>query len=147
MSVLDFFDYLVPFVAVAQSIGRWGNFFNQEAYGRESTNFLRMGINTAQGYQEVHPTFLYESICTMTIFVILRILQKHRKFKGDITYLYLFLYGGCRMLIEGIRIDSLMLGNVRVSQFLSCAIFVISGIILLKNYRKYILKKIDRSKC
>lgn len=132
----DFFDSIVPFVALAQSIGRWGNFFNQEAYGTRTTNIFRMGIQTLEGYQEVHPTFLYESVSTFLIFVILRILQKNRKFAGEITYFYLLLYGGARSLIEGMRADSLYLGNFRISQILSCVIFVVSGIMLLKNFRK-----------
>lgn len=134
---LDFFDYITPFVAIAQSIGRWGNFFNQEAYGTETTNILRMGINTYHGYKEVHPAFLYESICTLIMFIILRKLQKNRKFKGEICYSYLVLYSGVRMVIENIRNDSLMLGNYRISQVLSIAIFVTFSIILLKNYINY----------
>lgn len=144
VSRLDFFDYLAPFVALGQAIGRWGNFFNQEAYGTETYNLLRMGINTAEGYKEVHPAFLYESISNFLIFLILRKCQKNRKFKGEIVYLYLFLYSGARMLIEGIRMDSLMFENFRISQILSIAIFVISGIMLLKNYIKY---KYNIKKC
>lgn len=132
----DFFDYIVPFVAIAQSIGRWGNFFNQEAYGIRTTNIFRMGIQTLEGYKEVHPTFLYESIATFFIFVILRILQKNRKFVGEITYFYLLLYAGARGIIEPLRVDSLWLGNFRISQILSWVIFVVSGIMLLKNFRK-----------
>lgn len=141
VSVLDFFDYIVPFVALAQSIGRWGNFFNQEAYGIETKNLFRMGLQTMDGYKEVHPAFLYESVATMLIFLFLRILQKNRKFKGEICYFYLFLYGGIRMIIEGIRSDSLMLGNFRISQILSSAIFVVFGIMLLKKRKKYIDKR------
>lgn len=132
----DFFDTIVPFVAIAQSIGRWGNFFNTEAYGTQTTNVFRMGIQTLEGYKEVHPTFLYESISTFLIFVFLRILQKNRKFKGEITYVYLLLYAGARGIIEGMRVDSLWLGNFRISQILSSVIFVVSGIMLLKNFRK-----------
>lgn len=142
VSALDFFDSIVPFVALAQSIGRWGNFFNKEAYGIQTTNIFRMGINTVNGYEEVHPTFLYESVWTMIIFLFLIKMQKNRKFKGEISYLYLFLYSGIRMLIEGVRSDSLMLGNFRISQVLSVAIFVVSSIMLLKNYRKYTSKKL-----
>jgi len=136
----DFLDYVIPFIAIAQSIGRWGNFFNKEAYGTETTNLFRMGIMTANGYQEVHPAFLYESIATFAIFIFLRNLQKNRKFKGQIFYFYMLLYGGIRMLIEGIRIDSLMFQNFRISQILSGAIFVVSSIMLLKNRRKCIDK-------
>ena len=140
VNCLDFFDYIAPFIALAQSIGRWGNFFNQEAYGYETKNIFRMGINTLNGYKEVHPTFLYESICTFIIFVVLRAIQKNRKFKGEICYLYLTFYSVARLFIENLRTDSLMIENVRVSQILSCAIFVVFGIMLLNNYRKYISK-------
>ncbi len=144
---LDFLDYIVPFVAIAQSVGRWGNFFNQEAYGSETTNILRMGINTLEGYKEVHPAFLYESIATLLIFMFLKKMQKNRKFKGQICYFYLFLYAGVKMFIEGIRMDSLMLGNFRISQILSVAIFVVSGIILLKKRKKYRYKYFQKVKC
>ena len=107
----DVCDYLAPFVALAQSIGRWGNFFNQEAYGTETNNFLRMGIYTDFGYKQVHPTFLYESIACFLIFIFLRVMQKHRKFQGQIFYFYLYCYSGIRMLIEGVRCDSLMVKN------------------------------------
>lgn len=137
VNVLDFLDYILPFVALAQSIGRWGNFFNKEAYGTETASILRMGLNTENGYQEVHPTFLYESISTLIIFIILRKMQNNRKFKGQICYFYLFFYSGIRMLIEGVRSDSLMFGNYRISQVLSIVIFVVFGIMLLKKYIKY----------
>lgn len=143
---LDLFDYIIPFVALAQSIGRWGNFFNVEAYGTQTSNFIRMGINTVNGYEEVHPAFLYESICTFIIYLFLRLMQKNRRFKGEIFYLYLFLYSGIRMIIESVRIDSLMFSNFRISQILSVAIFVFSGIMLLKKYVKYIYKKLHKLK-
>ena len=135
--MLNFLDYIAPFVAIAQSVGRWGNFFNQEAYGIETTNIFRMRLNIENCYKEVHPAFLYESISTLIIFIILRIIQKNRKFRGEICYLYFFFYSSIRMIIEGIRIDSLMLVKLRISQVLSFAIFVIFGIMLLKNYIKY----------
>lgn len=147
VSSLDFFDYLTPFVALAQSIGRWGNFFNKEAYGTETSNIFRMGMDTIEGYKEVHPAFLYESVATFIIFIFLRILQKNRKFKGQICYLYLLLYAGIRMMIESIRIDSLMLGDFRISQILSFAIFVVFGIMLLKKGGKYIYKQQYSLKC
>lgn len=144
---LDFFDCIVPFVAIAQSIGRWGNFFNSEAYGKSTSNIFRMGISTIDGYKEVHPTFLYESFCTMIIFFILKILQKNRHFKGEIFYFYLLLYTGIRMIIEGLRVDSLMLGSFRISQILSVVIFVVSGIMLLKKVVKNIYRKIHSQNC
>ncbi len=80
IKILDLFDYVVPYIAIAQSIGRFGNFFNIEAYGEQTNSLLRMGIQTATGYIEVHPTFLYEAFSTFIIFLILKICQKYRKF-------------------------------------------------------------------
>ncbi len=146
IDVLDFFDAIIPFIAIAQSIGRWGNFFNQEAYGIETDNVFRMGIQTLEGYKEVHPAFLYESFATFLLFILLKILQKNRKFKGEIFYVYLFFYSSVRMLIEGIRVDSLMFYQFRISQILSGAIFVISGIMLLNNIQKLMFNHKNRSK-
>lgn len=92
-----------------------------------------MGIYENAKYIEVHPTFLYESIATISIFIILMVLSKKRKFKGQITITYLITYSFARMIIEGLRTDSLMLGNIRISQLLSIIIFVISLIIYMKN--------------
>lgn len=146
IDVLDFFDAIIPFIAIAQSIGRWGNFFNQEAYGTETDNVFRMGIQTLEGYKEVHPAFLYESFATFLLFILLKILQKNRKFKGEIFYVYLFFYSSVRMLIEGIRVDSLMFYQFRISQVLSGAIFVISGIMLLNPIQKLLFNSRNRSK-
>ena len=108
-----------------QAIGRWGNFINIEAYGKATTLPWRMGIVEAGKYIEVHPTFLYESICTFIIFIILILKSRNRKFKGEITLIYLIIYSFIRMPIEGLRTDSLMLGPIRVSQVLSFILFMI----------------------
>lgn len=141
IDIWNVLDYVIPFVALAQAIGRWGNFFNVEAYGYETDIFLRMGIFTSDGYIEVHPTFLYESICTILIFFILRKLQKNRKFKGEIFLLYCILYSGIRFFIEGLRIDSLIFYNFRISQILSIIIFLISIIMF------YLTKKLSKKSC
>lgn len=94
-----------------------------------------MGIYENTKYIEVHPTFLYESIATISIFIILTMLSKKRKFKGQITLTYLITYSFTRMIIEGLRTDSLMLGQIRISQLLSIIIFAISLIIYIKNKR------------
>ena len=135
--ILDMTDYLVPYLALGQAIGRWGNFFNAEAYGTETTNIFRMGIIENGRYIEVHPTFLYESICNLIIFITLYLLRNKRKYKGEITYLYLALYGIVRAIVEGLRTDSLMLGNFRISQVLSIVLFVIFTIILIFKELKY----------
>ncbi|MBQ3415694.1 MAG: prolipoprotein diacylglyceryl transferase [Clostridia bacterium] len=133
----DMVDYIVPYLPLGQSIGRWGNFFNQEAHGTETDSLFRMGIVENGNYIQVHPTFLYESICTFIIFLILYFNRNKRKYPGEITYTYLFLYGIARSIIEGFRTDSLMLGEFRISQILSIILSIIFGsIIIYKKVRK-----------
>ena len=139
IKVLDMLDYLAPYLALGQAIGRWGNFFNQEAHGIETQSILRMGLIENGKYIQVHPTFLYESICTFTIFVFLYKISKKRKYGGQIAYLYFFLYGIVRAAIEGLRTDSLMIGNFRVSQLISIGMATIFGCILL--YKSFYQKK------
>ena len=103
IEILNLTDYLAPGLAIGQAIGRWGNFINVEAYGAKTNLPWRMGIYEAGTYIEVHPTFLYESIATFFIFIILMKISKNRKFKGQITYFYFIFYGFFRMLIEGLR--------------------------------------------
>lgn len=93
-----------------------------------------MGIQENGGIKYVHPTFLYESIATFIIFVILTNISKKRKFTGEITYLYIIVYSGVRFFIEGLRTDSLMLGSIRISQLLSLVLFITFFIKLL--YKK-----------
>ena len=119
-----------------QAIGRWGNFINVEAYGMETSLPWRMGIHETGKYIEVHPTFLYESIATFLIFILLIIISNKRKYKGQITLTYLMLYSFARIIIEGLRTDSLMLGSIRISQLLSLIIFLISGFIYIKKNDK-----------
>lgn len=142
-NILDFFDCIVPFVAIAQCIGRWGNFFNIEAYGYETTSIFRMGIETVQGYIEVHPTFLYESVANLLIGAFLIMMQRKRKYSGQILILYCMLYGFIRCFIEGLRTDSLMFFYFRISQILSIIVFVISASLLItkKIKNKAVLSK------
>lgn len=91
-----------------------------------------MGIYEAGKYIEVHPTFLYETVVTFTIFIVLMLMLNKRKFKGELTLTYLIIYSFARMIIEGIRTDSLMLGNIRISQALSFVIFVVLFVVFLK---------------
>lgn len=137
MNILDMLDYVVPYLALGQAIGRWGNFFNGEAHGTVTNNIFRMGIVENGQYMEVHPTFLYESICNLIIFVILFLLRNKRKYKGQITYIYLSLYGFIRAIIEGLRTDSLMLGDFRISQVLSIILCVTFSIIVIYKEIKY----------
>lgn len=136
INVLDFFDRIVPFVAIAQAIGRWGNFFNVEAYGYETSNLLRMGITKTGIYSEVHPVFLYESFLNFVLFILLIKMQKNRKYKGQILLGYLAGYSLLRGILESFRIDSLMIGTFRVSQLLSILIFIVVLIIFIFKSRK-----------
>ncbi len=131
IDILDLLDGIAPVLALSQSIGRWGNFVNVEAYGSETNMPWKMGIIENEIKKYVHPTFLYESICTLIIFLILSKMIDKRKFKGEITYLYLLLYSFVRFFIEGLRTDSLMLLNFRISQLLSLVIFVCISCILI----------------
>lgn len=138
---INFLDYVVPYVALGQAIGRWGNFVNVEAYGVETKSFLRMGILENGKYIEVHPTFLYESIVDFFIFFILYIFRNNKKIKGKVTYIYLIIYSFFRFFIEQLRTDSLMIGNFRVSAIFSAILFII-GIIGICNKRR-IIKNIN----
>lgn len=143
IKVLDMLDYIAPFLPLGQAMGRWGNFFNMEAHGTEATNIFRMGIIENGIYTEVHPTFLYESVCTLIIFIILMNIRNKRKYSGEITYIYLSLYAFVRFFIEGLRTDSLMIGNLRVSQILSAIVFVTFTSIIF--YKKFNLKKENKN--
>lgn len=135
INLLDLIDYVAPGLVLGQAIGRWGNFVNVEAYGIATKSFLRMGIIENGIYMEVHPTFFYESMACFAIFIILVLLKNKRKFKGQIACTYLGLYSLERFFVEGLRTDSLMLGNMRVSQMLSVIIFVVSVLIYIVNLK------------
>ena len=143
MNTLKLFDMAGPGVMMAQAIGRWGNFFNGEAFGEIVSEghplyFMRMGLlshNTVSDFGTfdmvyVHPTFLYESLWNICGFVLINILYKKKKFDGQVCLMYVVWYGFGRMFIEGLRTDSLMVGSIRISQllaFVSCIV----GIVLL----------------
>ena len=116
---------------IGQGIGRWGNFFNREAHGGETTNFLRMGLIEHGQQIFVHPTFLYESVWNLVGVVILHFVSKKRKFDGQIILCYLAWYGLGRAFIEGLRTDSLYIGPFRVSQLLAAVTCVVSAAILV----------------
>lgn len=141
INFVDLLDYAAPSLAIGQAIGRWGNFFNIEAYGTQTNLPWRMGIYELGEYIEVHPTFLYESIGTLMLFILLMTI-KNRKFSGQVACIYLMGYGLIRMIIEGLRIDSLMLGNIRISQLLSLFIFIVGiTIYWIKIYQKKMSQK------
>ena len=122
-------------------IGRWGNFFNREAFGVETDAFCRMGL-TRPGQETVyvHPTFLYESLWTITGFFLLNLYlrKKGRRYDGQAFLMYICWYGLGRAMIEGLRTDSLFLipGVIRASQALGLATFLVTGAILLIQARR-----------
>ena len=125
---------------IGQSIGRWGNFFNREAFGAETDSFLRMGLfnSVTQSYEYYHPTFFYESVWNLAGFIILHFLSKYRRYDGQIALGYVFWYGLGRTFIEGLRTDSLMLGSFRVSQLLAAvSCFVAAVLLILLAFKKH----------
>ena len=121
VSFLRWGDLAMPGLILAQAIGRWGNFFNQEAYGYPTD--LPWAMYIAGEYR--HPTFLYESIWNLCIFALLFYVLQQKKFDGQIIALYLIGYSAGRFWIEGLRTDSLMLGPLRVAQLISLAFVAI----------------------
>lgn len=135
---------------IGQGVGRWGNFINQEAFGCNTDSIFGMNGGKIQRFiinnydnlttgsdtvvdpaKPVHPCFLYESFWCILGFVILAIFAaKFRKYDGQIFLMYIGWYGLGRFFIEGLRTDSLMLGNLRISQILS-ALCVVASVILL----------------
>lgn len=140
----DFLDSLVPGLILGQAIGRWGNFFNREVFGQYSDGFLAMRLpidavrptdisadlatHIAPGanYIDVHPTFLYESLWNLGVFLLIFFLRRHKKFAGEMALLYLGGYGLGRAWIEGIRTDQLYFHGttIPVSQVLAAVLFV-----------------------
>ncbi|HLS53569.1 MAG TPA: prolipoprotein diacylglyceryl transferase, partial [Tissierellaceae bacterium] len=123
-------DIAAPSLILGQAIGRWGNYINQEAYGRPTD--LPWGI-MVDGVK-VHPTFLYESLWNFLVFFFL-IWYRRKKadVKGEIFLLYLILYSFIRYFVEGLRTDSLMWGSIRVAQLISIVAIVIASAILYKK--------------
>lgn len=139
VKTLKVLDILVVGLIIGQAIGRWGNFFNGEAYGAITTleslknlsipQFVIDGMHISGAYHQ--PTFLYESIWNMTGFIALLIVRRYKYLKnGQLTGVYLIWYSIGRFIIEGMRTDSLMLGNFRIAQIVSI-ICIIIGIIML----------------
>lgn len=144
INMLDLFDLGAIGFFIGQAIGRWGNFFNQEAYG-VATNSSWWGmtsnkIQSEYGFGLVHPCFLYESVWCLIGFIILHTLSRRRKFKGELFLAYGALYGLGRFFIEDLRTDSLMIGDFKVSKWLSLLLFVgcslAMGIILVRLKNK-----------
>jgi phosphatidylglycerol---prolipoprotein diacylglyceryl transferase len=135
-------DILSPSMILGQAIGRWGNFINKEAYGGIVTEkfisifpiFIQKQMYINGEYH--HPTFLYESIWNILVFLILICFRRNKFLKnGDIFLLYIILYSIGRFFIEGMRMDSLMIGIYRVAQLLSILIILIAVVILYWKHK------------
>ena len=147
---IDFFnlgDLAVISLLIGQCIGRWGNFMNAEAFGGFTDLPWGMSIN---GAAPCHPTFLYESLWNLAGLIALHFYSKHRHFKGEIILLYFGWYGLGRAWIEGLRTDSLYIGNtdIRVSQLVAIVSFVVCLAALLylhisKKYKDIKFLKLD----
>ena len=120
---------------IGQSIGRWGNFFNREAFGAATDSFFRMGLMNkyTETWEYYHPTFLYESLWNAVGFVLLHFLSKRRKYDGQIALGYAAWYGLGRTFIEGLRVDSLYWGPFRVSQVLAAVSCLAAVCVLMLN--------------
>lgn len=125
---------------IGQSMGRWGNFFNREAFGAATDSFFRMGLfNTVtNAWEYYHPTFLYESVWNLCGFVLLHFASKHRKYDGQIALGYVAWYGLGRAFVEGLRTDSLYWGSIRVSQLLAAvSCFGAVCVLLVMNLKSH----------
>lgn len=151
VKMLPMLDIAVMGFLIGQGIGRWGNFVNQEAFGTNTNSIFGMtggkiqqtiinqaayldgdmyrnGVEVSEKFA-VHPCFLYESVWCLLGFVILALFHKRRKYDGQMLLMYMTWYGLERFIVEGLRTDSLMLGNLRVSQALSAVLVAASVII------------------
>lgn len=139
INFLKYLDYYSLVMPLCQAIGRWGNFFNQEAYGLPTSGIIKLYIDEKHRYHNLsninyyHPTFLYESILDLIIFMVLFLIYKKEgtKKNGKIFYLYLILYSIIRIIIEQIRIDSILnIGSFSIATIISIFILLIA----LKKY-------------
>lgn len=151
-------DIVIPGVLIGQIFGRWGNFFNREAFGGYSNGFLRMllPVNSVRSYSDitdtmmefsesidgvefisVHPTFLYESLWNLGILILILILTRKPRFYGFAMGVYFFLYGVGRFFIESLRTDQLLVPgtNIPVSMAVSLVSIVFALVIFLRGTR------------
>lgn len=145
ISFLKFLDVCIPGLIIGQVIGRWGNFVNREVFGRYTDGLFAMRLPIVDvrsrdvtlelaehmftdgvNYIQVMPTFLYESVLNLIVFLIMILYRKHKKFQGEIALIYLGGYGIVRFFIEGLRTDRLLLWNtnIAVSQLLGLLLFL-----------------------
>lgn len=152
-------DTIAISLVLGQAMGRWGNFFNREAFGDytnglfamqlptdavrsgEITERMREHMVTVGGveYIQVHPTFLYESMWCLAIVIILLAYRKHKKYEGQLFLMYLFGYGLGRVWIEGLRTDQLLIPGVGwpISQVIAGVMVVVAGGVLIYNHKNH----------
>ena len=141
VNILDMFDVTATCFILAQAIGRWGNFFNQEAYGTFTGSSWWGMVSNQTAYEMgsaelVHPCFLYEFIWCIIGFILIDRIGRNRKFKGQLVLSYGIWYGLGRGFIELLRTDSLYLGSIRVSSLLSFAVAITFGILMFVILKK-----------
>lgn len=157
---LSFFvmtDTAVMGLLIGQIMGRWGNFFNREAFGGYTDGLFAMQIPVGEAsytttellnqvvnvggidYIQVHPTFLYESLWNVGVLLLIFLYRKHKLFNGELLAIYLAGYGAGRFWIEGLRTDQLLIGNtgMAASQILAAILFVISIIVIVYKHIKF----------
>lgn len=158
-------DTIAPCLAFGQMLGRWGNFFNREAFGGFTNGLLAMRLQVSQvrtsdisaevmqhivnyggvDYIQVHPTFLYESLWNLCLFLLLIKFRPKKKFDGQVLGLYFLGYALGRVWIEGLRTDQLMLGPFAVSQLLSGVLIICAAVFLIQKGKQEKAKKESES--
>lgn len=144
IDMLDLCDFAVVYLPLAQAIGRWGNFFNQELYGSNTDLPWGMTGNYIQTFPDpgvdpsklVHPTFLYESLMNLVVFAVLLRLRKNRKVKGTVLAFYLMFYSFVRFLTEFLRTDVFGVGSIRYNQVFAAAVFVAALVWLIFLFKR-----------
>ncbi|MBI2205659.1 MAG: prolipoprotein diacylglyceryl transferase [Candidatus Rokubacteria bacterium] len=144
LPVLRGLDVAAPYIAIGQAIGRWGNFFNEEAFGRPTDLPWKLYISPPHRppgftqYDFFHPTFLYESLWDLGVFAVLvfALRERFRPHPGAIFFAYVGLYSVGRFMIEGLRLDSFWLGGIRVPQAASVVGVAVAIIGLIWTHRR-----------
>ncbi|MCL1848131.1 MAG: prolipoprotein diacylglyceryl transferase [Clostridiales bacterium] len=128
-------DIAAPYTALAQAIGRWGNYFNQEAYGYAvDKGKIPWAMFIDGAYR--HPTFLYESIWDLLVFLFLLWLRRRKTvMTGDVFCVYAIVYSAGRIVIEAFRTDSLMLGSFRIAQVVSAAAILLFSLAIVLRHK------------
>ncbi len=158
ISFLPYVDAIVMGLLTGQIIGRWGNFFNREAFGDYTDGLLAMRLpidavrasdisdniaaHIVEGtnYIQVHPTFLYEGIWNLALLIFVILYRKHKRFEGEIFCIYALLYGAGRFVIESVRTDQLLIPGtaVPISMVVAAVSVLVSGVVIVVMKRKKI---------